>query len=99
MVPLEVWRVNNLRDTENVEKIPFLMCSLDFLALFFPAQSLAKMSEPQDSFKTSGINSGRGNGTGEGNNKFMYFNWQFQVTRHFKGETNFNQKMFLIVNC
>ena len=32
MVPLEVWR-----DTENFEKIPFLMCSLDFLALFFPA--------------------------------------------------------------
>ena len=37
MVPLEAWRVNNLRDTENVEKIPFLMCSLDFLAIFFPA--------------------------------------------------------------
>ena len=36
MDPLEVWRVNNLRVTENVEKIPFL-CSLDFLALFFPA--------------------------------------------------------------
>ena len=37
MVALEVWRVNNLRDTVSLKQFLFNVFSLDFLALFFTA--------------------------------------------------------------